>query len=165
MELAIGGALEGWGHDRFLRAPSLPPEGGVPVGCGTPPSGGSVEFCPAPSKGERVGRAGSEGAPSWDRILRVRHVDPLRCAVWQNPERVIGVIDDPRVVEKILRHLGAWHDPAADPSPPGAPGPYTYKPCDDADPHPGLREWADRLSAAGWPGLDLGRTASPAYLV
>ena len=35
-------------HDRFLRAPTLPPEGGVPVGCGTPPSGGSEEFCRAP---------------------------------------------------------------------------------------------------------------------
>ena len=29
------------------------------------------------------------------------------------PMRVIAVIDDPRVVEKILRHLGAWHDPPA----------------------------------------------------
>ena len=27
--------------------------------------------------------------------------------------RVIAVIDDPRVVEEILRHLGAWHDPPA----------------------------------------------------
>jgi hypothetical protein len=25
--------------------------------------------------------------------------------------RVIAVIDDPRVTEKVLRHLGAWHDP------------------------------------------------------
>ena len=48
--------------------------------------------------------------------------------------RVIAVIDDPRVVEKILRHLGAWHDPAAGPSFPDAPGPYTYEPCDDVDP-------------------------------
>ena len=50
--------------------------------------------------------------------------------------RVIAVIDDPRVVEKILRHLGAWHDPPADLSPPGAPGPYTDEPCDDVDPTP-----------------------------
>ena len=50
--------------------------------------------------------------------------------------RVIAVVDDPRVVEKILRHLGAWHDP-----PPGLPlpeesGPYTYEPCDGVDPTP-----------------------------
>ena len=48
-----------------------------------------------------------------DLILRVWHVDPLRCPVCQNPMRVMAVIDDPRVVEKILRHLGAWHDPPA----------------------------------------------------
>jgi hypothetical protein len=35
--------------------------------------------------------------------------------------RVIAVIDDPRVVEKILRHLGARHDPTACPSPPACP--------------------------------------------
>jgi hypothetical protein len=60
--------------------------------------------------------------------------------------RVIAVIDDPKVTEKILRHLGAWHDPPAGRSlgagrpaglsPPGAPGPYTYEPCDDVAPTP-----------------------------
>jgi len=58
--------------------------------------------------------------------------------------RVIAVIDDRRVVEKILRHLGAWHDPPAHrslgeggpprPPPGGLPGPYTYEPCDDVAP-------------------------------
>ena len=48
-----------------------------------------------------------------DLILRVWHVDPLRCPVCQSPMRVIAVIDDPQVVETILRHLGAWHDPPA----------------------------------------------------
>ena len=71
-----------------------------------------------------------------DLILRVWHVDPLRCPVCQGPMRVLAVIDDPRVVEKILRHLGAWHDPPAGRSPPGAAGPYTYEPCDDGDPMP-----------------------------
>jgi len=32
---------------------------------------------------------------------------------------VIAVIDDPRAVEKVLRHLGAWHDSGAGLSPPG----------------------------------------------
>ena len=57
-----------------------------------------------------------------DLILRVWHVDPLRCPVCQNPMRVIAVIDDPRVAEKILRHLGAWHDPPAGLSSPGSQG-------------------------------------------
>jgi hypothetical protein len=49
-------------------------------------------------------------------------------------------------VEKILRHLGAWHDPPAclpQPRrrqtglpPPSATGPYTYEPCRDVDPMP-----------------------------
>jgi hypothetical protein len=50
--------------------------------------------------------------------------------------RVIAVIDDRRVAEKILRHLGAWHDPPPRPPPQRVPGPYTYEPCDDVDPMP-----------------------------
>jgi hypothetical protein len=50
--------------------------------------------------------------------------------------RGIAVIDDPRIVEKILRHLGAWHEPPPRPPPSALPGPYTYEPCDDVDPGP-----------------------------
>jgi hypothetical protein len=73
---------------------------------------------------------------SRDLILRVWHVDPLRCPVCQNPMRLIAVIDDPRVAEKILRHLGVWHDPPPRPPPQGLPGPYTNEPCLDVDPTP-----------------------------
>mgnify|MGYP001765934678 CR=1 FL=1 len=48
--------------------------------------------------------------------------------------RVIAVIDDPRVVENILRHLGAWHDPPPRRPPQGLPWPYPYEPCEDLDP-------------------------------
>lgn len=48
---------------------------------------------------------------------------------------IIAVIDDPRVVQKILCHLGACHDPPADISPPSADGPYTYEACEE-DPMP-----------------------------
>ena len=48
----------------------------------------------------------------------------------------MAVIDNPRAVEKILRHLGAWHDSAAGLFPPGATGPCTYEPCRDVDPMP-----------------------------
>ena len=51
--------------------------------------------------------------------------------------RVIAVIDYPRVTEKILRHLGAWHAPPARPPPQGVRGPYTYEPCDDSNSHYG----------------------------
>ena len=63
-------------------------------------------------------------------------MDPLCCPVCQNPMRVTAVINDPQVVEKILRHLGVWHDPPAGLSPPGATGPYTYEPCGDVDSMP-----------------------------
>jgi hypothetical protein len=43
---------------------------------------------------------------------------------------------DPRVVGKLLRHLGAWHKPPAGLSPPAAPVPYRYEPCDDVAPTP-----------------------------
>ena len=49
-------------------------------------------------------------------IPRVWRVDPLGCPMCQNPMRVIAAIDEPRVVEKTLRHLALWHDPP--PSPP-----------------------------------------------
>ncbi len=71
-----------------------------------------------------------------DLILRVWHVDPLRCPVCQSPMRVIAVIDDPRVVEKILRHLGAWRAPPAGLPPPPGSRPLTYEPCLDTDPMP-----------------------------
>ena len=50
--------------------------------------------------------------------------------------RVIAVIDDPRVTEKILRHLGAWHAPPAGLSPPPGAGPYTWELCLGDDPMP-----------------------------
>lgn len=71
-----------------------------------------------------------------DLILRVWHADPLLCPVCQHPMRVIAVIDDPGVVKKILRHLGAWHDPPSGQPSHCAPGLCTYEPCDDVDPMP-----------------------------
>jgi len=83
-------------------------------------------------------------------ILRVWHVDPLRCPVCQSPMRVLAVVDDPRVVEKIVRQLGAWHDPPPTPPPPDGSGPYTYEPCEDVDPMPDyenvLTAWAPLFS-------------------
>jgi hypothetical protein len=80
-------------------------------------------------------------------ILRVWHADTLRRPVCQNPMRFIAVIDDPRVVERILRHLGARQDLPAGLSPPGAAEPYTCEP-GNATAFPGLRERANRLRTA-----------------
>jgi hypothetical protein len=70
-------------------------------------------------------------------ILKVWHADPLRCPVCQSQMRVIAVIDDLAVVEKILRHLGLWCGPPVaghGRAPPG--GPLVYEPFDDVDPAP-----------------------------
>ena len=79
----------------------------------------------------------------------------------QSPMRVIALIDDPRLVEKILRHLGAWHDPPAGWPRPSATGPYTYEPCQDVDPNARLRERAQRLRTATT-GLDASVWGAPA---
>ena len=50
--------------------------------------------------------------------------------------RVIAVIDEPTVVENILRHLGVWHDPPGEPSARAAPGWWTYEPFADVGPMP-----------------------------
>jgi hypothetical protein len=75
-----------------------------------------------------------------DLILQVWHTDPLICPQCQHPMRVIAVIDQREVVEKILRHLGLWSGtpplaPARSP-PDGADGPWTREPFDDVDPMP-----------------------------
>ena len=57
--------------------------------------------------------------------------------------RVIAIIADPPVIEKILSHLGVWHDPPPRPPPQAVPGPYTYEPCDDGDLKP---EYEDALT-------------------
>jgi hypothetical protein len=74
-----------------------------------------------------------------DIIMQVWHTDPLRCPVCQNIMRIIAIIDDRRVVEKILRHLGHWTEPQPLPQarpPPGASGSWAYEPCQDVDPMP-----------------------------
>jgi hypothetical protein len=43
-----------------------------------------------------------------DLIQQVWHTDPLICPKGQHPMRVIAVIEQREVVEKILRHLGLW---------------------------------------------------------
>jgi len=53
-----------------------------------------------------------------DLIMQAWHTDPLRCPECHGPMRVIAVIDDRRVVENILRHLGLWCGPPGSARPP-----------------------------------------------
>jgi hypothetical protein len=63
---------------------------------------------------------------SWARLLRkVLEVDPLRCTACGTEMKVVAVITDLRVVDRILAHLqsGRGHDPFEPRAPPaqGAP--------------------------------------------
>ena len=75
-----------------------------------------------------------------DLILKVWHSDPLICPRCQHSMRVIAVIDQRAVIEKILRHLGLWsgtpHLAPARAPPDADTGPWTREPCDDVDPMP-----------------------------
>ncbi len=55
---------------------------------------------------------------AWARLIRkVYLTDPLTCPKCGGTMRIIAFIDDPPVIEKILRYLGLW-DPPERPPPP-----------------------------------------------
>ena len=71
-------------------------------------------------------------AASVMQVYRARH--PKKSPLWQCVHRhcdefeaAYQAFDAPRLVEKILRHLGAWHDPPAAGPPVGFPGASTHK--------------------------------------
>ena len=69
------------------------------------------------------GRGGGAGSRtgSWARLLRrVLEVDPLLCPECGVEMRVVSVLTEPRVVDRILRHVrgGGGHDPFAGRAPP-----------------------------------------------
>jgi len=78
-------------------------------------------------------------ARKWrDLIRQAWHTDPLQCPVCQQQMRLIAVIDDPPVVEKILRHLNLWCGPAhfAPARPPPSRDPPEPDPDFPIDPDP-----------------------------
>lgn len=88
-------------------------------------------------------RASSRAArASWARLIKpVYESDPLTCPRCANEMRVIALIDDERVIGRILEHLGQYpprppgpSPPAGEadgPWPPGSPLPLTYHPLPD----------------------------------
>jgi hypothetical protein len=43
-----------------------------------------------------------------DLIQKVWEADPLLCPTCHEPMRIIALIDEAEVIERILRHLGLW---------------------------------------------------------
>jgi hypothetical protein len=58
---------------------------------------------------------------SWARLIKkVYEADPLVCPRCSGPLKIISLIGDGRVIEKILRHLKLWDRPERPPPPPAA---------------------------------------------
>jgi hypothetical protein len=72
---------------------------------------------------------------AWAKLIRrVYEVDPLLCPKCGTQMRVIALIEEPAVIERILSWLGLWQPlPASGPSPPeGRPNlPFAYHPVPD----------------------------------
>jgi len=58
---------------------------------------------------------------SWARLIkRVYEADPLVCPRCSGPMKIISLIGDAPVIEKVLRHLKLWDRPERPPPPPAA---------------------------------------------
>ncbi len=79
-------------------------------------------------------------SPKWRELIKkVWEADPLLCPKCSREMRIVALIDDRVVIERILRHLGLWEtgvrvSPARAPP---EPGEWVIEPCYD-DPFPCL---------------------------
>ena len=56
-----------------------------------------------------MGALASHAKSAWARLIRkVYEADPLECPKCEGPMRIIALIDDPPVVQRILEHLELW---------------------------------------------------------
>ncbi len=89
----------------------------------------------APEPGpEAEGLARHAAKKAWAKMIRkVYEVDPLACPQCGAQMRVIALIEDPAVIERILTWLGLWQPLACGPSPPpeSASLPLAYHPVAD----------------------------------
>jgi hypothetical protein len=62
---------------------------------------------PGAARPEPMSEFASRAKAAWARLIRkVYEVDPLECPKCNGPMRIIALIDDPRVIRRILEHLG-----------------------------------------------------------
>jgi hypothetical protein len=67
-----------------------------------------------------------ERRKNWARMIqKIYEVDPLACPKCSGAMKVISVIEDEKVVNKIVKHLGLWNRKAR--PPPKATGPPTVR--------------------------------------
>jgi len=75
-------------------------------------------------------------SPKWRELIKkVWEADPLLCPRCQKEMRIVALIDERTVIERILRHLGLWQQGVRVASGPDPPGELVIEPClDDATP-------------------------------
>lgn len=63
----------------------------------------------APTEAEPASEFAARARANWARLIqKVYEVDPLECPACGARMRVIALIEEPGVIERILRHLGLW---------------------------------------------------------
>jgi hypothetical protein len=73
-------------------------------------------------------------SPKWRELIKkVWEADPLLCPRCQKEMRIVALIDEREVIERILRHLGLWQQGVRVVPGPDPPGDWVIEPClDDA---------------------------------
>jgi hypothetical protein len=83
-------------------------------------------------------------SPKWrERIKKVWVADPLLCPRCQKEMRIVSLIDERTVIERILPHLGLWTQGVRVDSGPDPPSDWVIEPCFD-DTFPACRGVAQR---------------------
>ncbi len=61
---------------------------------------------------------------TWAALIKcVYEVDPLKCPKCGGQMKIVAFIEEPNVIEKILRHCELWKEPAPRPPPANSLGP------------------------------------------
>ena len=99
-------------YGAFSNARRVSP--GVPASPSTPPAAAQAKQQEGSDRGAELAR---DRRPSWARLIKkVYEADPLVRPRCSSPHKIISLIGDGPVIEKILKHLHLW-DPPERPTP------------------------------------------------
>jgi len=116
-------------YGAFSNARRVPP--GAPASASPPPAGAQAMPQHDSASGEEFARVRRR---SWARLIKkVYEADPLVCPPCSGPLKIISLIGDAPVIEKILRHLKLWDRPERPPPPPAVPSIHYDEPTVDPD--------------------------------
>jgi len=92
---------------------------------------------------EAEGEARRKPSSKWRELIKkIWEVDPLECPNCGGEMKIIALIDEREVIEKILRHLGLWDGYEEARGPPEEEKGYVYEPY-EGDPFPDYENFGD----------------------